>query len=72
MWSKECNHAFELAKENLVFVSVPVHYKRMPPLTVVVTVITHIMPDGTVRPIAFAIHVSIVLSVTIPRLKKMG
>ena len=62
VWSKECNQAFELAKEKLVSADVLVHYDSTLPVKLagdasaygVGAVISHVMPDGTERPIAFA------------------
>ena len=62
MWSNECNQAFELAKEKLVSADVLVHYDSTLPVKLagdasaygVGAVISHVMPDGTERPIAFA------------------
>ena len=62
VWSTECNKAFELAKEKLVSADVLMHYDSTLPVKLagdasaygVGAVISHIMPDGTERPIAFA------------------
>ena len=61
-WSKECTKAFELAKKTLLSSSVLTHYNPSLPLKLagdassygVGAVISHMMEDGTERPIAFA------------------
>lgn len=61
-WTSECAQAFRSAKEALVSSSVLVHYDPKLPITLagdasaygIGAVISHTMPDGTERPIAFA------------------
>ena len=61
-WSKECEAAFQAAKEGVASSSVLVHYNPSLPLRMagdasaygVGAVISHVMPDGSERPIAFA------------------
>ena len=61
-WTTACNNAFQQAKEELSSSQVLVHYDPALPLTLagdasaygIGAVISHIMPDGTERPIAFA------------------
>ena len=61
-WSNDCAQAFDLAKEKLVSADLLVHYDATLPLKLagdasaygVGAVISHIMPDGAERPIAFA------------------
>ena len=61
-WTTACNKAFEQAKEELSSSRVLVHYDPALPLTLagdasaygIGAVISHTMPDGTERPIAFA------------------
>ena len=61
-WSKECQQAFEEAKEKLVSAPVLTHYDINLPIRMagdasqygVGAVISHTMPDGSERPIAFA------------------
>ena len=80
MWSKECNQTLELAKEKVVSADVQVHYDSTLPVKLagdastygVGAVISHVMPDGTERPIAFALKPYQVVSATIPKLKKRG
>ena len=60
-WSKECEAAFQAAKEGVASSSVLVHYNPSLPLRTagdasaygVGAVISHVMPDGSERPIAF-------------------
>ncbi len=64
MWSKECEKSFKLAKEKLISTEVLAHYD--PSLEVklaadasaygVGVVLSHVLHDGTERPIAFASH----------------
>lgn len=61
-WSSECDLAFQKAKQELVSADVLVHYDSTLPVVLagdasaygVGAVISHIMPDGRERPIAFA------------------
>ena len=61
-WTTACNNAFQQAKEELSSSQVLVHYDPALPLTLagdasaygIGAVISHTMPDGTERPIAFA------------------
>ena len=61
-WSRECQEAFKLAKEKLVSADVLAHYDATLPLRLAAdasaygigAVISHRMPDGAERPIAFA------------------
>ena len=61
-WSKECSSAFALAKEKLSSAPVLTHYDPSLPLSLaadasaygVGAVISHLLPNGTERPIAFA------------------
>lgn len=61
-WSKECEQAFKTAKSKLITPNVLVHYDSSLPLRLagdasaygVGAVISHVMKDGTERPIAFA------------------
>ena len=61
-WSKECAKAFKAAKEGVASSSVLVHYNPTLPVKMagdasaygVGAVISHVMPDGSERPIAFA------------------
>ena len=61
-WTKECANAFEKAKEGLVSSKVLSHYNTDLPLKMaadasaygVGAVISHVFPDGSERPIAFA------------------
>ena len=63
-WSKECQQVFEEAKEKLVSAPVLTHYDINLPIRMagyasqygVGTVISHTVPDGSERPIAFASH----------------
>ena len=60
--SEECNQAFKLAKDKLVSADVLAHYDSTLPLKLAAdasaygigAVISHSLPDGTKRPIAFA------------------
>ena len=62
VWSSECDQAFKLAKDKLVSADVLVHYDSILPVKLVGdasaygvgAVISHVMPDGTECPIAFA------------------
>ena len=61
-WSEECMQAFNLAKEKLVSSNVLVHYDPKLPIKVagdasaygVGAVLSHVMEDGSERPISFA------------------
>ena len=61
-WSKECQDAFRLAKEALISSKVLVHYNPSLPLKLAGdasaygegAVISHVMEDGSERPIAYA------------------
>ena len=60
-WSKECEQAFKKAKEKLVSAPVLTHYDSKLPIRMagdasqygIGAVISHTMPDGSERPIAF-------------------
>ena len=60
-WSAECQQAFQTAKDNLTTSKVLVHYDPALPMKMaadasaygVGAVISHVLPDGTERPIAF-------------------
>ena len=62
IWSKECEEAFQIAKEQLTSGQVLTHYDPILPITLatdasaygVGAVISHVLPDGSERPIAFA------------------
>ena len=59
MWTAECQHAFEQAKQNLTSSGVLAHYDPSLPIQMaadagVGAVISHVMPDNTERPIAYA------------------
>ena len=61
-WSKDCEQAFQQAKENLIKAPILAHYD--PDLPIVLAgdasnyglgaVISHVMPDGSEQPVAFA------------------
>ena len=61
-WTEECSHAFQSAKEQLTSSTVLAHYDPSLPMKLaadasaygVGAVISHVMPDGAERPIAFA------------------
>ena len=61
-WSEECKRAFQQAKETLTSSRLLVHYDPLLPLLLTAdafayglgAVISHIMPDGAERPIAYA------------------
>ena len=61
-WTKECSQAFQQAKEALSSSSVLVHYDPTLPISLagdasaygIGAVISHILPDGSEKPIAFA------------------
>lgn len=61
-WTHECNEAFKAAKDQLVSAQVLAHYDANLPLCLacdaspygVGAVLSHIMPDGEERPVAFA------------------
>ena len=61
-WSKECTRAFEDVKEQIVSAGVLTHYNPKLPITLaadasaygVGAVISHVLPDGSEHPIAFA------------------
>jgi len=61
-WSKECMDAFHLVKKHLTSVKLLTHYDPTLPLTLVAdasaygvgAVISHVFPDGSEHPIAFA------------------
>ena len=61
-WTSDCSHAFQLAKDMLTTSKVLVHYDPSLPMKMaadasaygVGAVISHVLPDGTERPIAFA------------------
>ena len=61
-WSKECDKAFQCAKEQLTSGQVLTHYDPTLPINLaadasaygVGTVISHVFPDGSEQPIAFA------------------
>ena len=61
-WTKDCSQAFQQAKEALSSSSVLVHYDPSLPITLagdasaygIGAVISHILPDGSEKPIAFA------------------
>ena len=63
-WSKECDESFRLAKEKLTSPNLLVHYDPTLPIELagdasaygVGAVISHIMPDKSERPIAYASH----------------
>ena len=63
-WTKQCDKAFSKAKEAIFSTAVLVHYDPKLPLTLagdasaygIGAVISHILPDGTEKPIAFASH----------------
>ena len=62
LWSKECQDAFQLAKDQLTSAEVLTHYDPSLPINMaadasaygVGAVISHVFPDGAERPIAFA------------------
>ena len=62
IWSPECTKAFQAAKDQIVSVGVLTHYDPALPITLaadasaygVGAVISHIFPDNSERPIAFA------------------
>ena len=62
LWSKECNEAFTKAKHSLVTAPVLAHYNPNLPIRLAAdasaygigAVISHVFPDGTERPVAFA------------------
>ena len=62
MWTAECQHAFEQAKQSLTSSSVLAHYDPSLPIRMaadasaygVGAVISHVMPDNTEHPIAYA------------------
>lgn len=62
IWSRNCQEAFEKIKKEICSPKVLVHYDPNLPLTLatdaspvgVGTVLSHVYPDGTERPIAFA------------------
>ena len=61
-WTSDCSHAFQLAKDILTTSKVLVHNDPSLPMKMaadasaygVGAVISHVLPDGTERPIAFA------------------
>lgn len=61
-WTKECQHSFDQAKQTLVSSKVLTHYSPDLPIRMagdasaygVGAVISHVLPDGTERPVAFA------------------
>lgn len=61
-WTAECDRAFTLAKEKLVSSTVLAHYDTTLPIKLaadasaygVGAVISHVYPDGTEKPVAFA------------------
>ena len=61
-WSSECEKAFQNAKDQIVSARVLTHYDPVLPITTaadasaygVGAVISHVLPDGSERPIAFA------------------
>ena len=61
-WSQECKEAFQLAKDKLTSAEVLTHYNPALPINLaadasaygVGAVISHVFPDGSERPIAFA------------------
>ena len=61
VWTAECQHAFEQAKQSLTSSSVLAHYDLSLPIRMaadasaygVGAVISHVMPDNTERPIAY-------------------
>ena len=63
-WSKACAQVFQHAKEALSSASVLAHYDPTLPLTLagdasaygIGAVISHVLPDGSEKPIAFASH----------------
>ena len=63
-WSKECENSFRLAKEKLTSPNLLVHYDPSLPMKLagdasaygVGAVISHVMLDGSERPIAYASH----------------
>ena len=63
-WSKECDQCFKVAKQKLVSPNLLVHYDPSLPIKLaadasaygVGAVISHIMPDQSERPIAYASH----------------
>ena len=62
MWTKDCQRAFDDAKAKLVAAPVLTHFDPNLPITMagdasqygIGAVISHIMPNGTERPIAYA------------------
>ena len=64
IWSKECEEAFQIAKEQLTSGQVLTQYDPTPPITLatdasaygVGAVISHVFPDGSERQIAFALR----------------
>ena len=63
-WTKDCEQAFQAAKSKLISSHVLVHYNPELPLRLagdasnygIGAVISHMMPDGSERPVAFASH----------------
>ena len=63
-WSKACDESFKLAKEKLISPNLLVHYDPSRPIKLagdasaygIGAVISHVMPDGSERPIAYASH----------------
>ena len=63
-WSKECDKAFTKAKHSLVTAPMLAHYNPNLPIRLATdasaygigAVISHVFPDGTERPVAFASH----------------
>uniref|UniRef100_A0A8C5QHQ9 ribonuclease H n=1 Tax=Leptobrachium leishanense TaxID=445787 RepID=A0A8C5QHQ9_9ANUR len=61
-WSAKCQHAFESSKRKLLASRMLVHYDRQKPLTLACdaspyglgAVLSHILPDGSEKPVAFA------------------
>lgn len=61
-WTKECDHAFKAAKAKITASNVLVHYDLNLPIRLagdasayrVGAIISHVMDDGTERPLAFA------------------
>ena len=63
-WSEECSVEFKEAKEELTSSKVLTHFNPAPPINMAAdasaygigAVISHIIPDGSEKPIAFASH----------------
>ena len=65
VWSKECEKAFQAAKNSLISRKVLTHYNLQLPVKItcdaspgdVGAILQHIFPDGQVKPVAFASRV---------------